>query len=197
MADYTSMMLAVVMLFTADTPKRLAEKAAFQALQGTWVLETVEWRGEKNAQSATLDKIELMREYHAKLPEEREVKTDLHKWRTTLTFDGISFTWRNRIVPFNCHTTRIFLTKGRYSIAGKRRPRTMKLSNLTEVCVEENGDTSKHVASGTFYYLYRVKSDTLELCIGKGGYSVKDLPSQFATDTKGRVMLFTWRREAK
>jgi hypothetical protein len=159
------------------TYARLAAREA-AAMQGTWVLQTVEWMGETTPQDALLSDVQLRSEYLYRLPEERELPQDRKaEDRVILTVKGNAFTFE------------ALQDYGHRFIRGTREGMlALDLTKGRKVMERRyEGGSEPH------YSLYTVEGDTMRWCMKwEGG---PDLPAKFATDSDPDVLLLTFRRE--
>ena len=158
------------------TYARLAARDT-EALQGTWVLQTVEWMGEKTEQDALPSDPDLRWEYLYRKVEERELPQDRKQDRVTLTVKGNAFTFEG--------VQRYCSGFGRGAWGGMFALDLSKGRKVMERRYEGSSETC--------YSLYSVEGDTMRWCMKMEGGP--DLPAKFATDGDPDVYLLTFQRE--
>jgi uncharacterized protein (TIGR03067 family) len=130
-----------------------------QAMQGVWVLQTVECCGEDTEQDAVLDAPDLRAQYLYRLAEQRVLAPNPHKYRTTLTVDGNNYTFRQqgKVAAWGC-----------FGIDATQSPRVMERRSL-------------FVDKTIGYSIVKVEGDRMLWCLNRTGDQNK-VPTMFATD---------------
>ncbi len=178
------LLLVALAPISADTPKQDPEKADVAALQGTWVLKTTEYLGEKADQDPTEDEIGKRWLRRAVMAEERELEEYLSERRTILEFKGRTADYRQWIRP---------LCGGEGGIRSFKGPYRLRAGNTPKI-LERQFETGREQT--TVYSIYSIQGDTLLLCLSLSN-DPKRLPKTFSTDKDEDVVLLTFRREKK
>jgi uncharacterized protein (TIGR03067 family) len=186
--------LAALFMMSADTLRQASKEDDVEALQGIWVLQTVEQLGEKTDQNAMMDPVDLRREYLNSLPEERELNPDAKKYRSTLTIKENTFVFREM-----GRTS----AEGQFKLHVDKKPKVMKRRTIKFIYHIHEASWSVFSSEDTYYSIYSIEGDTLKWCyrqvvdekglLTPGG--LKDLPAKFATDRDEEVFLLTFKRE--
>jgi hypothetical protein len=186
------------LLFLTSPPASTSARRRddLRALQGTWVLQTVEWLGEKTEQDATLDTSDLMQEYRHRLAEERALPQDRTRYRTTLSVKANAFEFRQ---------------SGRVSAVGHfrlhlgRTPKVMERRTTRFTYFIHDVSCSRFADTDTYFCIYSLEGNTLKWCQREGTdakglsapASLKALPATFATGQDEDVYLLTFKRERR
>jgi uncharacterized protein (TIGR03067 family) len=166
--------------------RRDTAKEDFEALQGTWVLATVEWLGEVTPQDESQSPQFRLWRYRTCEAEERDlppVRGMLE--RTTVTF------CRNRFE---------FRQKGRISALGtfqldvSQHPKVMRRQTTTYTYRICNNGFGVYPDQGKYASIYSLEGSTLKWCL-RNPPGPKGLPIRFATDTDEEVYVLTFRRD--
>jgi hypothetical protein len=191
------LLLAMLIPVAAGNPKHRAEREDVQALQGTWVLQTVEWCGGKTDQP--LDKAEIRGFMLQRLPEYREIRPDPKEDCITLIIKGRTCIFRERS-DARWGGRQILTTKASYHLDTSKKPKVIKIRkhNVTYQYFNDFGNWSgRGVANKrAWYWIYAVEGDSLRLGYQSPGKR-KNLLSKFATSQDPRVFVLTFKRENK
>jgi hypothetical protein len=152
-----------------------------RALQGTWVLQSAEWLGERTDQDALLSDVDLRRDYLRRKAEERELPQDRKEQRTTLIIKGNAFDFEMMREPFGGGGPVRCSWGGTFAL---------DVSRARKVLVRRYGGNPPE----TGYALYSVQGDTMRWCLRDPG-GPDDLPTKFAADRDPDVFLLTFKRE--
>jgi uncharacterized protein (TIGR03067 family) len=158
------------------------EEADLKALQGTWVLRTVEWLGEEAEQDDPPDEAHLLLRYRSAQAEERGLPPETDKPLASITFRSDTFAWRAWVRLFNDYSGRKHLrvTRGRFTLDARSGPKVMKRYGPG--------------GGAPLYCIYSVEGDTLRWCLTESG-DRKSLPRAFSTGTDEDVLLLTFKRQ--
>ena len=152
------------------------------ALQGTWVLQTVEWLGEESDQDAFLSDVDLRREHLRRNAEERELPQGRKQQRTIVSIKGNTFTFeamKRYWAGDDC----------RCSWGGTF---ALDVSRGWKVMERRYDGFGNHPVAGCS--LYSIQGDTMRWCLRDSG-GPDDLPTKFATDRDPDVYLLTFKRD--
>jgi uncharacterized protein (TIGR03067 family) len=177
--------VAATLLFSGEPSRVGRVKDDLAVLQGTWVLKTAEYLGERTDQDPEEDELCRKRALRGRLDDTRESRADFGEDRTTLTIRGNAFTWRSPpVAAFGGGFNEVEPTRGTLTLDGSRKPRV-----LTRQLVEPTSAGEK-----TVYATYSVEGNTLRLGMFFSN-DPKRLPTRFVTDKDEDVVVLTFKRE--
>lgn len=155
-----------------------------ESLQGTWLLYTVEWRGEVTEQTLAPE-IEHALEYNNQPAELRGLERDPSERGTTITFSGNRYAWRARGRVTGEGTYRLDPTKG---------PKVIETAGVSYFYCGDPRSCAVHASNETMRRsLYCLEGGRLKW------YSYldsDDLPARFNAKA-GDVLLLTFKRNQR
>lgn len=154
-----------------------------EALQGTWVLKTIEQLGEITEQDPTESPVEKLAAYREAIAEERELAANLNDYRTEFEVKGNSFVWREYWNVRTCGCKgRVVSTEGAFRLDTNQSPMKM-----TRYFLDWRAESIELAC------LFEVKGDTLKWCISLS--DTTKAPTRFASDEE--VVVYTFKRLKK
>ncbi len=186
--------LTTLLLFAANLPRQEPFKVQddLEAIQGTWVLASVEHLGDRTDQLADLA-IDIEASRLRVLPEAREVEPDLRLWRKTVTFQGTTFAFSQPFSRFNGGGHGWYVKEGTITLDGIKDPKQMVRHSVTSTFHEDDRVTASD-DKGDRFCIYAINGETLRLGEAFDGQR-EHMPPSFVTDGQEDSAVLVFKRE--
>lgn len=187
--QYALLILPAFLLPSADAADHAAQRDDLKALQGLWILKTVEQCGVKTNQDDSMTPLARRSQRLWSLPEERNLLPDWQRlrddYRTTLVIAGDRFVF---------HQQGRVSAKGQFKLETDKTPKVIERSTISYRYHFHDESFSIHSKEGTYHSIYKIEGGVLTWCQWYNG-DRKHLPSEFATCDDEDVLLLTFHRE--
>lgn len=184
---YALLMLPAFLSLSADAADHAPQQADLKALQGLWILKTVEQCGVITNQDGSMSPLARRSQRLWSLPEERELLPQRlrDEYRTTLVIAGDRFFF---------HQQGRVSAKGQFKLETTKVPKVIERNTVSYRYHFHDHSFSIHSKEGTYHSIYKVEGGVLTWCQWHNG-DRKHLPSEFATGDDEDILLLTFHRE--